>query len=80
MNVKVKDGVVTVTLLKPEEAILAKARNIGVGLAEIGQAPGMPLVDAVNAILMPLDEKPEEVGPVAAVVAEVIKSAEDTEA
>ncbi len=63
MNVKVKDGEVTVTLLKPEEAILEKARNIGIGLAKVGQDTGRPLVDAIDNIIMLnelRDDVPEE--------------------
>jgi hypothetical protein len=46
-----KDGKLTVELHKPDEAILAKARNIGEALTAMNQPNGQTLVDAIDAIV-----------------------------
>ena len=53
-----KDGKLTVELHKPEIQALQKARTIGQSLQILNQDSGLPLVEAIDAILEP--EKPFE--------------------
>lgn len=55
-----RDGNLTVELHKPDLVVLQKARDIGAGLVAMQQETGQPLFDAVDAILDPTAERPEQ--------------------